>query len=115
MVVGVTLFIMAVLIIAIWVIIETKRLKHKVFAFFLIGIILFSYLSAAVIFRGDNIDFKTPSGLFNAGKIYFSWVFSVSGNFVKIAGNAIKMDWSTDSESEASVDKGMEKVSGYLD
>jgi len=115
MVVGITLFIIAVLIIAIWVLIEVKRMKHKLFAIALIGIILFSYLSAAVIFRGTDIDVKSPSGLLGAGKIYFSWLFSVSGNFVKITNNAIKMDWGTNPDAEDSVDKGLEKASGYLE
>jgi len=114
MVVGVTLFITAVLIIAIWVVIEVKRLKHKMFAILLIGLILFSYLSAAIIFRGHEVDLKTPTGLFGAGKIYFAWVVSVSSNFMKLSANAIKMDWGTDPEAEDSIDKGVEKVSGYL-
>ena len=115
MVVGVTLFITAVLIIAIWVVIEVKRLKHKLFAVFLIGFILFSYLSASIIFRGHDVDLKTPSGLIGAGKIYFSWLLSVSGNFVQLTGNAANMDWGTNSEAEESVDKGIKKVSNYLE
>jgi len=70
MVVGVTFFIIAVLIIAIWVIIEIQRLKHKIFAIVLILLILFSYISATIIFRGQNIDFKTIPGVIEASKIY---------------------------------------------
>ena len=114
MVVGVTLFITAVLIIAIWVVIEVKRLKHKLFAVVLIGLILFSYFSVSLIFRGTDVDLKTPSGLFNATKVYFSWLFSISGNFVKITTNAMKMDWGTSSDAKESVDGGIEKASGYL-
>lgn len=115
MVVGVTLFVIAVLIIAIWVVIEVKRLKHKIFAVFLIALILFSYLSAAIIFRGQDVDFKTPSGIIGAGKIYFSWLVSISGNFMKITSNAIKMDWGANSDVEKSVDDKTSKVSGYLE
>jgi hypothetical protein len=99
MVVGVTLFIIAVLVIAIWVVIEVKRLKHKLFAILLIGLILFSYVSAALVFRGQDIDFKTVSGLMKASNIYFSWLFSVGKNLVSITGNAISMDWTSANDS----------------
>ena len=115
MVVGVTLFIIAVLIIAIWVIIEVKRLKHKIFAVALIALILFSYLSAAIIFRGSDVNSKSPSGIMDAGKIYFAWIGSVVGNFAKLTTNAIKMDWGTSSDVEKSVDDKVDKVSGYLE
>jgi len=115
MVVGVTLFITAVLIIAIWMVIEVKRLKHKLFALTLIGLILFSYLSATIIFKGQDVDLKTPSGLVGAGKIYFSWLVSVSGNFVKITGNAVNMDWGVSSDAKEKIEKGSEKISGYLE
>ena len=94
MVVGVTFFIIAVLIIAIWVIIEIQRLKHKIFAIVLILLILFSYISATIIFRGQNLDFKTIPGVIEASKIYFSWLVSVFGNVKVITTNAVKMDWS---------------------
>jgi hypothetical protein len=115
MVVGITLFVIAVLVIAIWIIIEVKRLKHKLFAMLLIGFILFSYVSAAVIFRGNDLDLKSPSGIIDATKLYFSWVISISGNFVQITGNAINMDWGTDPEVKEKVDEAAKKPSGYFD
>ena len=42
---GVTVFVVAILIIAIWVVVEMKRMRHKILAIFLIGLVLFSYLS----------------------------------------------------------------------
>lgn len=91
---GGTLLIVGVLVAVIWIAIEVKRLKHKVFAVALIGLILFSYISAAVIFKGEEIDFKSPSGLLEASKLYFSWLGSVAGNLGQITSNAINMDWS---------------------
>jgi len=94
MVIGIALFVVAVLIIAIWVLIEIKRMKHKVFAIILIALILFSYISASLIFRGQDINFKTVPGLIKATKIYFSWIGSVFLNIKSITTNAVKMDWS---------------------
>ncbi|MBU0894736.1 MAG: hypothetical protein KKF48_00535 [Nanoarchaeota archaeon] len=93
MAVGIALFVVAVLIIAIWVFIEIKRLRHKVFAMFLIALILFAYISFAVVIKDRNLDFKSIEGWIVAGKIYFSWLGSIFGNLKTITTNAIKMDW----------------------
>jgi len=93
MVIGTTLLVVSILIIAIWVVIEVKRLKHKLFAIFLIALILFTYISFTVTLKGQDIDLKTISGMATAGKLYFSWLISVTGNLKTITTNAISMDW----------------------
>jgi len=93
MVIGPTLLVVAVLIVAVWVIIEIKRFKHKVFAIFLIALILFTYLSFIVVIKGEDIDFKTGAGLKRAGQLYFSWLGSLFGNLKSITTHAIDMDW----------------------
>ena len=93
MAVGIALFIVAVLIIGIWVLIELKRMRHKVFAIFLIALILFSYISASLVFKGQNIDYKTVPGLLKASQIYFDWLGSIFFNVKSITTNAVKMDW----------------------
>ena len=93
MVIGVTLLIVAVAIIAIYFLVELKRFRHKIFAIFLIVLILFVYLSAAYVLKGRDIDLKTASGFFEATKIYFNWLLSAFGNLKTITANAIRMDW----------------------
>ncbi len=102
MVIGVTLFIVAALVIAIWVLIEIKRMKHKVFAVVLIGLIIFSYVSASMLFSGKEIDFKSTSGVIEASKIYFSWLGTIFSNFKQITSNVIKMDWSSENKTRSS-------------
>lgn len=97
--IGVALFIVAVLIISIWVVIEIKRMKHKLFAVFLIALILFSYISFTVIFKGKDVDYRSVDGLIDAGKIYFLWLASVFGNIKIITTNAINMDWASTNSS----------------
>ena len=94
MVIGVTFFVIAILIIAIWVIIEIKRLKHKLFAIFLIALILFTYISFTVTLRGQEIDYTTVSGMMTATKLYVSWLGSLFGNLKTMTTHAIQMDWS---------------------
>jgi len=91
--IGVTLIIISVLIVAIWVVIEVKRLQHKLFAIFLIGLILFIYLSGFFVFKGQDIEFTSIEGVMNASKLYLSWMGTVWENTVTIVGNAIQLDW----------------------
>ena len=95
MVIGITFIIIAVLVVSIWVIIEIKRLKHKLFAIFLIGLILIGYFSFTYAIRGQDIDFKTVSGVIEGSKLYFSWIGSAFGNIKLITTNAINMNWGT--------------------
>ncbi len=93
MAIGVTILIIAVLIIAIWVIIEMKRMRHKMFALFLIGLILFSYLSFTLVFKDKEINLTNIDGIRDAGGLYFSWFGTVFSNLKSITSNAIEMDW----------------------
>lgn len=93
MVVGTALFVVAVLIIAVYVFIELKRFQHKLFAIVVIALILFTYLSASVIFKDKGLDFSSPEGMIEGTKVYFSWLGSLFGNFRSITSHAIQMDW----------------------
>jgi len=91
---GAAFIIIAVLIILIWIIVEFKRFKHKIFAILLIIIILFFYISITYTLKGQGIDLKTPSGMLKAAKIYFVWMGSAFSNLKSITSNAVRMDWS---------------------
>ena len=93
MAIGVTLLVIAVLLIAIWVIFEVKRFRHKLFAIFLIVLILFTYLSFTAVLKGEDLDIKTVSGLKEAGSLYVSWLGSIFGNLRSITTHAVDMDW----------------------
>ncbi|MFH1592175.1 MAG: hypothetical protein ABIB47_02295, partial [Candidatus Woesearchaeota archaeon] len=73
MVVGLALLVISVLIIAIWVFIEFKRMRHKIFAIFIIVLIIFSYVSFSLVLKGQDIDYTTASGVGQATKLYFLW------------------------------------------
>jgi len=92
---GITFFIISVLIIAIWIFIEVKRLRHKIFAIFLIVLILFSYVSFLAVLKGHSeIDLKTAPGLVEAGKVYLAWMGNIFENVKTVTAQVIKMDWS---------------------
>jgi len=94
MVVGIALIVVSVLVVGIWVFIEMRRLKHKLFAIALIALILFTYISFSITIKNEDIDFKTLPGITKASKLYFSWLLSVFGNMKGLTTHAIKMDWS---------------------
>lgn len=89
-----TFIIMATLIVAIWLIIEVKRMKHKLFAIFLIGLIILAYLGFVITLSKQDIDYTSTSGLSYAGKIYFSWFSGIFSKMKSITGYAIGLDWS---------------------
>ncbi len=92
---GVIMLIIAVIVVFIWVSVELKRLRHKLFAIFLIGLIILGYLSTLIAFKGQEVDLTTVSGLVRASKIYFAFLSAISSNLLVITSNAIHMDWTT--------------------
>jgi len=94
------LIIIGALIAFIWVFIELKRFKHKLFALLLIAVILFGYLSFVLVFKDQPIDYKSATGLTKATKIYFVWLGSVFGNMKSITTNAVQMEWQGNQSDE---------------
>lgn len=93
MVVGVAVFVVGILIVVVWLLVEMKRMRHKIFAIFLIALILFTYLSFYVALKGKDINYTTLGGWTQAGKLYFNWLGGMFGNMKSITGYAVKMDW----------------------
>jgi CDP-diglyceride synthetase len=91
---GVAFFIILILIVAIWVIIEFKRMRHKLFAIFLIGLILFLYITVTLVIKQNNLEVNSVQGVIDTTRVYFSWLGSVFGNLKDITSNVINMDWS---------------------
>ncbi len=93
MALSVVFFIIAILIAAVWLLFGFKRVKHKILSIFLIALILFSFFSFNVVFKGKEISIKNVSDLGNIAKLYFSWLGNALGNMKIITGQAVKMDW----------------------
>ncbi len=93
MALSVILFVIAILVIAIWFLFGFKRMKHKLLAVFLIALVLFSFLSFNTVFKGKEISLNNMSDLGNIAKVYFSWLGNIFGNIKTITGNAVEMDW----------------------
>mgnify|MGYP001612662498 CR=1 FL=1 len=93
MAIGVVLLVIVILVVLIWLLMEFKQFRHKIWAVFLIALILFTYFSFTTVLKGKDIDLKSVSGLTQATKLYFSWLGSAFANVKTITTNAIHMDW----------------------
>ena len=95
-----TIIFLSLTVALIWVVVEVKRLKHKVGAIVLIALIIFSYLSFFAVFNSQKLDLKSPLGLADASKIYFSWLGSIFTNLKMLTTNAIHLDWKPDNSTK---------------
>jgi hypothetical protein len=89
------LILVLVLVIAVWLIIEFKRFRHKILAVFLVLLILFTYFSFSAVIKEKNLDLKTFEGVKEAGKIYVLWLGNAFKNVKSVTANAINMSWNT--------------------
>lgn len=97
--VNVTLILVLVLIVAIWLIIEFKRFRHKILAVFLILLVLFTYFSFSAVIKEKNLDLKTVEGMKEAGKVYLLWLGNAFKNVKTVTSNAINMGWTLNESS----------------
>ncbi len=94
MAVGITLIAVILLVVVVWILIEVKRMRHKIFAIFLIFMILFTYFSFSASIAGKNVDFSTPDGWMQAGGLYVSWLGATFSRIVSVTTYAIGLNWS---------------------
>lgn len=102
MAIGSGLLIVAVIFIALWLFIEMSHIKHKIFLFLLIALLLFTYFSAYYVIKEQNIDLSTSEGLIDASKIYFSWLGGMFENVKILTSNAVNLDWKKNETAESS-------------
>lgn len=105
MAIEVALFVIAAVIAVIWIFIEFKRFRHKIYALLLIALIIVSYLNFSHIFQDKNLDLKSASGIFEATKIYFSWLFTWTigafKNMISLTSRAVDMDWGGENKTQS--------------
>ena len=110
MVLNTTFFIVAIAVILIWVVIEVKRLKHKLMAIFLIGLVIFTYVTFTVSLRNQDVDLKTLPGVIKAGRLYWSWLGTLFTNTKSITAYASKQDWKKVESVNVTTTKIEEKI-----
>ncbi|PIN77203.1 hypothetical protein COV15_02840 [Candidatus Woesearchaeota archaeon CG10_big_fil_rev_8_21_14_0_10_34_12] len=91
--IGIVIFVIAILIAAVWVFFKLKVIQHKFLLLFLIFLIVASFFSFRFAFKGEDISIKNPSDVGKISKLYFSWLTSAFNNFKTLTNQAIKMNW----------------------
>ena len=87
--------IIAVLLIAGFILVRVNHFKHKIFLIFFIFLILFLYSTMVLVNNSNNLDLSTTLGFFSLVKVYFGWLGNGFANLKVITANAIKMDWTS--------------------
>ena len=90
---GVTLFVVLVLVVAVWLIFKVKGFQHKFVTIFLVVLILLSFTSFYLAFHGKDVSIENFSDLDKITKLYFSWLGGVFNNMKVLTTQAIDMNW----------------------
>jgi hypothetical protein len=75
--------------------IKMNHLRHRVFIIMLIFLALFLYSSMALVTQDNDLKLDSSEGIFTAMKVYTGWLANGFNNMKDIAGNVIKMDWTS--------------------
>ena len=60
---------------------------------FTLGFLAILILSFIKVVSINSVELSSPTGIFLAPKLYFSWLANVFDNVKVITGNIIKMNW----------------------
>lgn len=90
---NITIVSIVLIVVAIWVALETKRFKHRIMGIMIIILILMTYFSFTIALSGHKVDLSTLQGVKAAGATYFAWLGGIFGNLRTITTNAINMNW----------------------
>ena len=85
--------VMVVLVVAAIIALKMNRLRHKVWIIALIVLALFLYMSVTLVYKENELEFRTVEGILSSAKVYVGWLGNSFQNLRVIMGNVIKMDW----------------------
>lgn len=85
--------IIIIVIAAILLVLKLDHIRRKLFVILILVLLLLAYLTFHFATVDQELDYKSPSGIIDIGKIYFSWLGQAFVNLKTITVNAIKMDW----------------------
>lgn len=77
------------------------KIRHRIIAFFLIFLLVFTYFSFSFVIKDRDIDLKSKEGIKEAGSLYFLWLGNAFKNVKVATGNLVKMDWKPDESNNS--------------
>ena len=88
-----TIIIEVLVILLIHFLFDFKKM-NKIMIFLITFLLIFLPISFTYVFQDYSINWTSLSGIFEAVRVYFTWIISVLGNVKDITANIINMDWS---------------------
>ena len=82
-----------VAILALVLVLKLVHFRHKVFVATVVAILLFAIISFNLATKDHTLNLSSPSGLIEAGKVYFLWFGQAFTNMKTITANVVKMNW----------------------
>jgi len=76
---------------------QLSHLKHKAGIIALIVFLAFMGITFVLVARANSVDLGSSSGFFSGIKLYFSWIGHALGNLKVLTGNAVRMEWFSNS------------------
>tara|TARA_Y100000310_G_C20389947_1_gene672255 strand:- start:241 stop:558 length:318 start_codon:yes stop_codon:yes gene_type:complete len=92
-----SIIVVIVLIFLIFLFVKLKYIKHKLSWIIVLFLVLVFYIGFLASTAGQNIDFATFDGSQTAIKLYLSWLGNSFDNMRVLTGQAINLDWGTNS------------------
>ncbi len=93
----ITWLIVLAIVLGILFVAKLSHLKHKLSIIFLMVFLLFLYLSFVKVLSSNSVELDSAKGFFSGIKLYFSWLGQTFGNLKVITGNAVRMNWFSNS------------------
>ena len=80
-------------LVVLFLLFKFKAMRHKIGLVVSISLLVFFFVSFGQLYFTHDLDLSTFDGVLSAGKIYFSWLGSFTGNVVKVSTYAVKQNW----------------------
>jgi len=93
----------AVIVVAIFLMVKAKYIKHKLFWVLIFIFILLFYISFVLSGISKSVNLTTFEGLKTASTIYLAWLSNAFDNIKTITGELIHMDWNINRTSDSSM------------
>ena len=91
----INIVIIIVLILVIIFLVKARYIQHKFYAVLIIAFLLFFYISASKVISDNDVNIESFDGVILAGKLYVGWLGQVFQNSKALVGNALNLDWQT--------------------
>lgn len=85
--------ILILIVAAIFVMMKTKALKHKITWFVIIIVVIVLYIGYSMSVAKADINWNSTQGVQTAVKLYLSWFVNVFHNSQSLTGQAVNLNW----------------------